>query len=254
MLSEVAGNTYNSSYRACSSVKALEDAYRKLQTRESPKTEVINRILYGDWQDGLTLYQLAMAETKHTLSNPTSLSWSAFEVIDTEEEGSAKQQDHHGRRVRVDTTHLLMKLNAELAPAYRLHHYAQQLDQKPFQIVRIYLCDPVSSGTLTPSSSRAPSRDSKTVWLVAPMTSSGSNLVWVSSSSNLGQKITGEVRTLRDAIVKVSPPSARISETATDANYLGSSSRRHYKPPAVYHQALSAANEGSRRHYGAPFG
>src|ERR1700712_1054640 len=66
-------------YTAATTYDELTELYRdELSSRRGSKRELLDRILEGDWRHGISLHQLAMAETRALLDHPTSQRWSAF--------------------------------------------------------------------------------------------------------------------------------------------------------------------------------
>lgn len=81
-------------YDTAVNVDEVRDVYVVLGARAGGggKKEVLDRILEGDWRDGLSLYQLAMAETRFVMENSQSVRWHGmqFERIVRESGGSVR--------------------------------------------------------------------------------------------------------------------------------------------------------------------
>ena len=68
-------------YPAAHSLEELREYYNDLQSRKGGKRDVVDRIIEGDWRDGLSLYQLAMADMQYLYDHPTSQKWTALKVV-----------------------------------------------------------------------------------------------------------------------------------------------------------------------------
>ena len=208
-------------YNPAQSCEELQEIYEELQGRKGGRKEVAERILEGDWRHGLSLYQLAMAETQHLLDHPTSLRWSAQRLAKIEnfkrkskglETGNSA---NHLPRLHAQT--FLLNLVHEVSPLVKAHYYLTRINSMPLTLLRVYIHDSpytteksLQDTLITPHSS---SDGSKSIFLVFP---DGSPFIYASIATSLGQTAGVEGRSLRkvvlDAVPKaLSKPAARYT-------------------------------------------
>src|ERR1700761_9205335 len=79
-------------WAAATSFDELIDLYRdELSARKGSKRELLDRILEGDWRHGISLQQLAMAETRSILDGAgTRRRWTAFDIYNKSAAKSSK--------------------------------------------------------------------------------------------------------------------------------------------------------------------
>lgn len=120
----------------------LQELYQELQTQKGNKRELIDRILEGDWRHGLSLYQLAMVETRYMLDHPTSLRWQALRLT--------KQSDHVNQRNNRDKDErlphfqsqtFLQSLQREIGPIIKAHYYFSRGGGLPMTLLRVQMLD-----------------------------------------------------------------------------------------------------------------
>ncbi|OCK81738.1 CHL4-domain-containing protein [Lepidopterella palustris CBS 459.81] len=205
-------------YDPAQSHEELQEIYRELQDRKGNRKEVVERILDGDWRHGISLYQIAMAETQCLLDHPTSLRWSAQRLV--KKEGSAvkgKNLDignsaNHLPRFQAQT--FLLNLVREVSPVAKAHYYLTRIKAMPITLLRVYIHDSpyITEKSLQDTQSNQGSSDgSKSLFLVIP---DGSPFIYVSIATGLGHAVGLEGRSLRnivlDAVPKaLSKPSSR---------------------------------------------
>lgn len=126
-------------YAAADSLDEIEELYRDdLPRRKGTKREVIERILEGDWRHGLSLRQIAMAESAHVLEHGTSLRWAAFRLLRSDAGG---RQENHSREhlPRFHAISFLLNLQREIAPLAKAHYYTARHPTEQLTLVRISL-------------------------------------------------------------------------------------------------------------------
>ncbi|EWC45867.1 hypothetical protein DRE_04874 [Drechslerella stenobrocha 248] len=58
-------------------LEQVEDAYRELSLRK----DIVARVFEREWRDGLTMHQVAQVDTQYILDHPSSLKWTASELV-----------------------------------------------------------------------------------------------------------------------------------------------------------------------------
>ena len=195
-------------YTAATSIEEIREAYHELKGRKGGKQEVVDRILEGDWRHGVTLYQLAMAETRYLLDHPNSLRWNALKLSRVTGKGSATATD--GTEIiddsasanlpRFHATTFVLNLQREMAPLTNAHYYITRVKSFGISLLRVHIHDTPYTH-LVHDASGATSEGSKSVFLVFP---DGSPYVYVSLATHLGQTVGSEGRELRKVVVDVS--------------------------------------------------
>lgn len=195
-------------YTAATSEEEVIEAYKELKARKGGKREVVDRILEGDWKHGITLYQLAMAETRYLLDHPNSLRWNALQLSKVTGSGGTSADDSvevidesaATSLPRFHATTFVLNLQKEVAPVTKAHYYITRVKAFGISLLRVHIHDTPYNHPL-PGASSSASDGSKSVFLVFP---DGSPYVYVSLATNLGQTVGIEGRSLRKVVVDVS--------------------------------------------------
>jgi central kinetochore subunit Mis15/CHL4 len=126
-------------YPPSSSLAELREVYTELQARKGGKREVVDRILEGDWRDGISLYQLAMADMQYLYDHPTSQKWTALKIVRLGESQSAKEESTSIPRFHPTT--FLQNLGREVLPDIKAHYNLDRHKTLPLDILRIFIID-----------------------------------------------------------------------------------------------------------------
>lgn len=193
-------------YTPATSIDEVIEAYRDLKGRKGGKKEVVDRMLEGDWRHGITLYQLAMAETRYLLDHPNSQQWNALQLSKVKGKAAADDdamvidEGSATNLPRFHATSFVLNLQREVAPIIKAHYYITRVKAFGICLLRVYIQDSPYDHPLPTSSSP---EGSKSLFMVFP---DGSPYVYVSIATNLGQKVGAEGRSLRKVVVDVSTP------------------------------------------------
>ncbi|KAF4313243.1 CHL4 domain-containing protein [Botryosphaeria dothidea] len=211
-------------YTPATSEEEIVEAYKELKARKGGKREVLDRILDGDWRHGITLYQLAMAETRYLLDHPNSLRWNALQLSKVTGSGSSSANDSvevidesaTTSLPRFHATTFVLNLQKEVAPVTKAHYYITRVKAFGISLLRVHIHDSPYDHPL-PGGASSSSDGSKSVFLVFP---DGSPYVYVSLATNLGQTVGIEGRSLRKVVVDAVPkalsrPHSRYALTTT---------------------------------------
>jgi central kinetochore subunit Mis15/CHL4 len=192
-------------YLAAQSLSTVEGLYNEeLPTRKGSKREVVDHVLEGDWRHGLSLRQLAMAETQYILDHPISTRWTALRLFKRggpDENNSAK--DHlprfHGQT-------FLSNLQKEIAPISKAHYYLTRPKSHPITLLRIYLHESPyntqKSFQVVSSLHKAGSEQGKSIFVIFP---DGTPFVYVSVASAGAHLIDTDSRSLQKFAVEAVP-------------------------------------------------
>jgi len=160
-------------YPAAHSLEELREYYTDLQSRKGGKRDVIDRIIEGDWRDGLSLYQLAMADMQHLYDHPTSQKWTALKVVqlknDEESHDESEKITDLPSLPRFHPPTFLQNLQREVLPDVKAHYNLDRPKSLPMLLLRIYILDSPYNTSLVLSSSNLSSVDSsKTIYIAFP--------------------------------------------------------------------------------------
>ncbi|KAK7532305.1 centromere protein Chl4/mis15/CENP-N [Phyllosticta citribraziliensis] len=207
-------------YTSAASIEEVVDIYRDLKGRKGGKKEVVDRMLEGDWRHGITLYQLAMAETRYLLDHPNSQQWNALQLSKVKAKANADDdvmvidEGSATSLPRFHATSFVLNLQREVAPVIKAHYYITRVKAFGICLLRVYIQDSPYDHPLPTSNSP---EGSKSLFMVFP---DGSPYVYVSIATNLGQKVGAEGRSLRKVVVDAVPkalskPHHRFTLTTT---------------------------------------
>ncbi|KAJ5446603.1 hypothetical protein N7445_001424 [Penicillium cf. griseofulvum] len=213
-------------YPAGETIEEVRQVYEDLQDRKGAKREVIERILEGDWRQGITLRQLAMADLRYMDDHPASLRWTALELsrIDMNRKNSKEvpPTDWSGSVPRMQAATFVQGLQREISPLVKAHYHLAHSATLPLTFLRIFVVD---SPYQSPRQAAEIFTDSSRVIYVAFPDSCP--YVYTSIASSIGSKaapatcsVATDTRTLqrlvRDSIPKaLSRPQERFSLRAT---------------------------------------
>ena len=137
-------------YPPAHSLEELRETYTELQLRKGSKRDVLDRILEGDWRDGISLYQLAMADMQYLYDHPTSQKWSALKLVRLEPEiQHAKRTTRLIPRFHPPT--FLRNLQKEVLPDVKAHYNLDRYEKLGLMILRVFIVDsPYNTGESSP--------------------------------------------------------------------------------------------------------
>lgn len=197
-------------YPPASSVEELRDIYTQMQGRKGSKREVVDRIIEGDWRDGLSLYQLAMADLQQLYDHPTSQKWSAYRVVPLQtpsgdtEAGSRPRLDKESLVVpRFHPSTFLRQLQAQVLPDAKAHYNFDIHKFLPIMLLRIFIIDSPYNTDLAATGHggdklSANSDASRTIYIAFP---DASPHIFISKSQAAGSVTAGESKSLRSLII-----------------------------------------------------
>ncbi|EON62681.1 hypothetical protein W97_01905 [Coniosporium apollinis CBS 100218] len=196
-------------YTVAHSYEELQETYEELGARKGGKRQVIDRITEGDWRHGVSLYQLAMADTRYLLDHPTSLRWNALRLARVGTSEGASSEVDHLPRFHADT--YLRNLQREVAPLAKAHYYITKLKTMPITLLRVQIHDtPYNTpqitvqhpSALTLSQNTTSETTTKSLFAAFP---TGSPFIYISLATSVGQSAGSDSRSLRSLIVDAIP-------------------------------------------------
>ncbi|KAI1311148.1 centromere protein Chl4/mis15/CENP-N [Xylaria venustula] len=210
-------------YPPAYSLAELRELYTDLQTRKGSRREVVDRILEGDWRQGLSLYQLAMADLQHFYDHPGTLKWACYRIERLKMPGHEDDVEGDGAYDKIDKTAMhvprfhpstfLQNLQAEVLPDVKAHYNFDRPKGLPLLLLRIFVLDSPYNTHLAVSAAAAGSTSSaarpvtsfdasRTIYVAFP---DASPHIFVSKSQSAGPTTHSETRSLRALVVEGIP-------------------------------------------------
>ncbi|KAI1867229.1 uncharacterized protein JN550_007281 [Neoarthrinium moseri] len=201
-------------YPLTGSLEALRELYTDMQTAKGSRRDVVDRVVEGDWRNGLTLYQLAMADLQYLYDHPGSLKWTAYRIqrlrmpSSEEDAEAAGKVDAESLTIpRFHPSTFLQNLQAEVLPDVKAHYNFDRPKDLALLLLRIFILDsPYNTGLAIPSRTgeRATSSfdASQTIYIAFP---DASPHIYISKSQSTGATTTGDFKSLRSLIVEGIP-------------------------------------------------
>ncbi|KAI0116327.1 centromere protein Chl4/mis15/CENP-N [Nemania sp. FL0031] len=204
------------------SLAELRELYADMQARKGGRREVVDRILEGDWRDGLSLYQLAMADLQYLYDHPGTLKWACYKIQrlqtpghedDVEADRSYDKIDKTAMHVpRFHPSTFLQNLQAEVLPDVKAHYNFDRPKGLPLLLLRIFVIDSpyntdlavsARSGSTSSAARMVTCFDaSRTIYVAFP---DASPHIFVSKSQSAGPTTQAETRSLRALVVEGIP-------------------------------------------------
>lgn len=125
-------------YPPAASLEALRETYADLQARKGGKRDVVDRIVEGDWRDGISLYQLAMADMQYLYDHPTSQKWTALKIVRLE---TVEEKKGLPSIPRFHPASFLKNLQQEALPDVKAHYNLDRHPILPLMILRVFVLE-----------------------------------------------------------------------------------------------------------------
>ncbi|KAK6334289.1 hypothetical protein TWF730_003503 [Orbilia blumenaviensis] len=122
-------------------LEEAKEAYTNLASRK----DVVTRVFEREWRDGLTMHQIAQVDMQYLLDHPSSLKWTASELV--LEEGKKPIGDKLPKFQPVVFCKSLLEI---MDPMAQCHPYYVTHPTLPLTIVRLSLHNPFPLPTLPP--------------------------------------------------------------------------------------------------------
>lgn len=199
ILAEDEDDPSDAAYDAATSLAQVEALYsEELPARKGTKREIVDRILAGDWRHGISLYQLATAETQYILDQPSSNRWTAFKLQRHDEAPETNLPSFHPQT-------FLRNLQQEIAPLAKAHYTLSAPFSFPGTVLRIYLHDtPYNTQSALRTSSKHGGSINKSIFVLFP---TGTPYIYVSLSSGGANVIDADSKSIQKFVVEAIPKS-----------------------------------------------
>lgn len=159
-------------YPALETLEELREYYTEAQARKGGKREILDRVIEGDWRNGLSLYQLAMADMQYLYDHPLSQKWTALKVVKLKGEDSDEEAVEDKEVTTIPRFHpptFLQNLQREVLPDVKAHYNLDRPKDLQMLLLRIYVLDSPYNTSLALSGSKKDSLDaSKTLYIALP--------------------------------------------------------------------------------------
>jgi central kinetochore subunit Mis15/CHL4 len=190
-------------WTAATTYDELIELYRdELSARKGSKRELLDRILEGDWRHGISLQQLAMAETQSILDSPGARRWTAFEIYNKSSKSKSNKTTPSPKQPKVNPPTFTSALHKQLSSLTKVHYYVSYPKSHNLVLIRVSLFD---TPYQTPNFSITPEllAVSKTVFLAFP--TNAPSYVYVSrpsSNSSVHQDLDTDSSSLLSFVTK----------------------------------------------------
>lgn len=196
-------------YPPCRSVLELRDLYMDWSLQRGSRRDVVERVLDGDWRNGLTLYQFAMVDLAYLDDHPTSQRWNAYQIVPLEQpsetaEGEVLKIDRKSLAIpRFHPSTFLQNLQEQVLPDIKAHYHFYRPKCAPILLLRMLIVDsPYNSGLAlsgTDSSGEGTNFESaRVIYLAFP---DGTPSLYLSASQSAHATTTAESKSLRNLIL-----------------------------------------------------
>lgn len=250
ILGEDDADDLDAAYAAATSLAEVEGLYNEeLPARKGSKREVVDRILEGDWRHGISMKQLAMAETQYVLEHQSASRWTALRLAPRQED-DGEHENRHQHLPRIHAATFVRSLQNEISPVAKTHFYIHEAESLPVTVLRIYLHDtPYNSSSALQtvatngrSKKVNPSEAPKSIFVLFP---AGTPYIYVSLSSSGTNLTDPESKSIQKFIVEAIPRALSRS----DRQY-------ELRPTAMTARSLTAllAHRGAERSHSAAGG
>jgi len=164
LLSQNDADDAQDTYPPVTSLHALREIYTDLQAKKGSKRDVVDRIIEGDWRDGISLYQLAMADMQYLYDHPASQKWTALKIVRLNPSEDKKPPSIP----RFHPATFLQNLQREVLPDVKAHYNLDRHSTLPLTILRIFILESPYNTTLALQSRQKAFDSSKTFYVAFP--------------------------------------------------------------------------------------
>ncbi|KAI1002073.1 hypothetical protein K3495_g6127 [Podosphaera aphanis] len=179
-------------YPPVPSLEELRWVYKKLGEQGGTKRDIVERILKGDWRNGVSLYALAMADMQFLYSHPTSQKWLALEILPLFTPASTVNSVP-----RFHPATFLRNLQRECLPDVKAHYSLDRHDSLPLLILRIWVLEsPYNTTRALATAAEKSTENHRTFYVAFP---DFSPYIYISSANTLASAIIPGARKARDS-------------------------------------------------------
>ncbi|KAH0428883.1 chl4 family chromosome segregation [Colletotrichum camelliae] len=201
-------------YQPAKSLEELRTVYKDWQCRNGSKREVLDRVTEGDWQHGLTLYQLAMADAQYLQDHPTSQRWTAYRILPLKDVSSVDDEqqppdlDRESLKLpRFHPSTFIQNLQSHVLPDVKAHYHIHRPQGLAMSVLRIFIIEsPYNTSMAQLGDSLAPPDSdvdcSRTLYLAFP---DASHYIYLSKSQTIGPLGAAESKSFRNLVIEGIP-------------------------------------------------
>ncbi|KAF4633425.1 hypothetical protein G7Y89_g4691 [Cudoniella acicularis] len=153
-------------YPPASSLEELREIWSDLQARKGSKRDAVDRIIEGDWRDGISLYQLAMADMQYLYDHPSSQKWTALKIVHLASEGEPANSKLKSIP-RFHPATFLRNLQKEVPPDVKAHYNLDRHTSLPLLLLRIFIVESPYNTSLALASKQQTTFDSSKTFYIA---------------------------------------------------------------------------------------
>ena len=207
------GGSGDGDFTPARSLDELKELYAEIQRAKVGKRGLLDRVLHGDWRNGISLRQLAMADVLYFLDHPTSQKWTALKLERIAIEAMGDTSDNierastsYDRVPRFHAPTFLRNLQDEVGAIARAHYHLTDLPSLSITLLRIQVhgspYHPHGSLSMTQAVGAIDVRANTILYVAFP---SDAPFLYVSSPIVSGQLKTGDSKTLRKVLIDALP-------------------------------------------------
>lgn len=153
-------------YPPAQSLSELREIYTELQAKKGSKRDVVDRVIEGDFRDGISLYQLAMADMQYIYDHPLSQKWTALKVVRLQEDEPSSKP---ASIPRFHPSTFLRNLQREVLPDVKAHFNIDRHKTLPLTILRIFIIEsPYNTAAALSAQKQSASDSSRTFYIAFP--------------------------------------------------------------------------------------
>lgn len=153
-------------YPPAQSIAELREIYTELQTKKGSKRDVVDRVIEGDFRNGITLYQLAMADMQYLYDHPLSQKWTALKVVRLQDDETSTKS---ASVPRFHPSTFLRNLQREVLPDIKAHFNLDRHATLPLTILRIFIIEsPYNTTAALAAKQQAAAEASRTFYIAFP--------------------------------------------------------------------------------------
>lgn len=191
------------------SVEELRDFYLRLQDLSGSKSDILKRILQGDWRHGLTLYQLAIADLQHMRDHPKFHKWSAYRIchlqLSHEAPDMAKIDDESTEIPRFHPSSFVKNLQAQGLPDVKTYITVDRPEDLALMVLRIMVMESPYTTNIPSVFHKNSSTEFDVVQTVYIAFPDSSPHIYISRPQSSGSSGAGEANSLRKILLQSIP-------------------------------------------------
>ena len=199
----------NLGYTLANSLEELRALYEELKKRKGDKEDVLNRVLDGDWRHGISLQQLAMADTQYLLDHPSSQRWIAWKPVNTIEESKRARSSEVLEETlflapppKFHESSFLQNLQRDIGSIVKSHYYVSRIASLCITLLRVQTFDTPFRSLRANNAKKGPIAPNATIFIAFP---DNSPLIFTSLNAQTSDAKTSEGNAMRKLVIDALP-------------------------------------------------